>query len=159
MNHEHQPRHRSETEHQRTPSDSDAYIADAVAHAPTPEHGRAIAAAYAKYGTAFALFLDLGDADTDVEGNDQDAADVGLPLRIERAFNIAYYGRFPTRDTLIDDTIESFDWGYELDYALRDVPDLRAMVTFDRRAIWGFIGDHYQVIDGEDGFYVFERRP
>lgn len=81
------------------------------------------------------------------------------PSGIEADFKNVYYGRFEDRQAIIDNTIESFDWGVTLRRLLRDHPDLQQMVVFDRAAIWGFVSDHYEIIDDTDGLYVFERWP
>lgn len=156
MNQEYEPRHRFTPEDRRDAT-REPYVGEVIANAPTPQAGQAIAEAYAKYGTAFAEFLTFPDTAQYGAYESGEAPDAATTLRrIEADFRNVYYGSFPNREALIDDTIESFDWGFELDRALRDLPDLRAMVTFDRDAIWGFISDHYEVIARDDCLYVFE---
>ena len=172
MNHEHtntyhadpRPRHRAEPEEaetERQPGPGDAYVADIIAHAPTEEAGRIIDQAYAKHGTAFALYLALDGVEKYVrdDGPGHQPRELSGPSGIEADFKNAYYGRFEDREAIIEDTIESFDWGTTLRRLLRDHPDLQQMVIFDRDAIWGFVSDHYEIIDGSDGLYVFERWP
>jgi hypothetical protein len=159
-----EPRHRAEPIHpevERQPGPGDAYVAEIVAAAPTEEAGQTIADAYAKYGTAFALYLALDGTDKYVRdyGPSHEPADPAGPSSIEVDFKNVYYGRFEDREAIIDDTITSFDWATDLRRLLRDHPDLQQMVTFDRDAIWGFVNDHYEIIDGSDGLYVFERWP
>lgn len=170
MNHEHsnyepghqpEPRHRADTEEERQPGPGDAYVADIVANAPTLEAGRIIAQTYAKYGTAFALYLALDGVEKYARdyGPGHKPEDPAAPPGIEADFKHVYYGSFPDREAIIDDTIESFDWGSQLRLLLREHPDLDQMVVFDRDAIWGFVNDHYEIVDGTDGLYVFERWP
>jgi hypothetical protein len=152
---------RADPEAERQPGPGDAYVAEIVARAPTPEAGRTIAEAYAKYGTAFALYLALDGTEKYVRDdgpNDQPDGPAG-PSGIEADFKNVYYGRFEDREAIIDDTIASFDWDVTLRQLLRDHPDLAQMVVFDRDAIWGFVSDHYEIVDDSDGLYVFERWP
>jgi hypothetical protein len=161
MNHEHQPRHRAGPAPEAQPGPGDAYIADLVANAPTPQTGRVIAETYARYGTAFALYLALDGVDKYIRdhGPGDEPDDPTGPSGVEADFKNVYYGRFEDREAIIDDTISSFDWGTTLKQVLREHPDLEQMVVFDRDAIWGFVNDHYEIIDGTDGLYVFERWP
>lgn len=163
MTYEQPPRHRAEdsTVEEQPAGPGDAYVADIVANAPTPEAGRVIETAYAKYGTAFALYLALDGVDKYARdyGPGHEPEDVAGPAGLEADFKSVYYGSFPDREAIIDDTIESFDWGTTLRWLLHEHPDLAQMVVFDRAAIWGFVNDHYEIIDGTDGLYIFERWP
>jgi hypothetical protein len=136
----------------------DAYVAHIVAYAPTPDTARAIAEAYDRHGVPFAIYLSLDGVDKYVRDFGPDHQPVG-PATIEADFRDVYYGYFADRETLVDDTIASFDWGVELNQLLRDHPDLRRMVTFDRDAIWEFVQQHYEVVNGVHGLYAFERWP
>lgn len=152
--HRHEPRH-----HAAQPADG--YIADVVANAPTPDAGRIIDALYAKYAMGFALYLTLDGVDKYPEshGAEHRYADAAERPALEAEFKNVYYDCFPDRESIIDDTIASFDWGTDLNRLLRDHPELRHVLTFDRDAIWGFASDQYEIIDGTDGLHVFERRP
>lgn len=160
MNHEHAnyspepaPRHRAE-------QPGDAYVADVIANAPTAETAQVIADAYARHGTAFALYLTLNGVEKYVPEyvpDDQLAEASKTPI-LEHDFKSVYYGRFEDREAIID-AIASFDWGTTLRRLLREHPDLEQIVVFDRDAIWGFASDHYEILDGTDGLYLFERWP
>jgi hypothetical protein len=144
--------------HRERDTTADAYVADIVANAPSLESGRVIAQAYAKHGIAFALYLTLDGVDKyirDYGPGHQQAS----PQTIESDFANSYHGRYPDRDALIDGVVETFGWQHDLDSLLHDKPDLRLAVTFDRDAIYEFANNHYEVLDGVNGLYVFERWP
>ncbi len=173
MNHEHpspkhprseSPRHRADipgvNSSEPIPSvDSDAYVLHVIRHAPTSETAETIADAYGRYGTAFALYLTLSGVERYARnyGPGHTPEDATGPQGIERDFQNSYYGRFASRDALVDDTIESFDWGVDLTRLLEGRSDLQQVVTFDRDAIYDFAASHYEVIETDDGLYAFWR--
>ena len=139
MNNE--PRHRSEPHASEQPGD--AYVTQMIDLAADAATGERLADLYLMYGMAFALYLAL-------DGIDQNAA------TIEADFTNAYVGFYPDRAALIRDTIESFDWGVELDRRLAGDPLLRAMVTFNEDEIWCFANEHYEVVALDAGLYAYE---
>ncbi|MGK2875482.1 MAG: hypothetical protein ACSLEW_07555 [Nocardioides sp.] len=155
------PHHRAGPADEPQPSPGDAYVAEIVENAPIPEAGRIIEHVYAKCGTAFALYLALDGVDRYARdyGPGHEPEDPAEPQGIETDFKNAYYGRFEDREAIVDDTIASFDWGSDLRRLLRGHPDLAQMVILDRDAIWSFACTHYEIIDGIDGLYLFERWP
>lgn len=158
------PRHRADIPgaHPSEPIpsvESDAYVLHVIRHAPTSQTAEAIADAYGRHGTAFALYLTLSGVDRYARnyGPGQTPEDATGPQGIERDFQNSYYGRFASRDALVDDTIESFDWGVELSRLLEGRIELQHVVTFDRDAVYDFAAAHYEVIETDDGLYAFWR--
>lgn len=157
-----EPRHRAEhrlaanvTELQTEPN-SDQYVRHVIEHAPTPAAGELIARLYERHGTAFAIYLALDGVDNYIRDNG-DGPRSGDITKLERDFNEAYYGFFPDKDALVEDTIASFDWGAEANWLLHGHFELQQFLVFDRDAIYGFASDHYEVIRTDHGLYVYLR--
>lgn len=141
---EHAPRHRAEQDEDPEHGMGDAFVRQLADQAPSVEAAERLTDLYQRHGTAFAVYLGLDDVDPYAETTEEDFTEV-------------YYDCFTTREGLIDDTIASFDWGRDLDRLLAGDPLLRAVVAFDRDAIWGFITDHYDIVAIGDSIYAFAR--
>ncbi|MCX6398321.1 MAG: hypothetical protein NTX33_00115 [Propionibacteriales bacterium] len=172
MNHEphpsnnpdrYQPRHRVDHELEAAEmgqapydADSDNYIRHVVEHAPTAEVGALIARLYRRHGSPFAAYLTLDSVNAYFRDNG-DGPMADQTNQLETDFKDAYYGHFPDREALVDDTIASFDWGSEADRLLDGHVQLSQFLVFDRSAIYEFASDHYEVIHTDEGLYVFWR--
>lgn len=151
MNYE--PRHRAPTEAQHDPdlerreqhplTDGDL-IRLVIELAPTEAAAALVEELWDRHGEPFAAYLTL-------DGIDRYADD------LEAQFTSVYVGRYDDREAVVTDTIASFDWGSDLDWLLSGDPQLRSVVTFDRRAIWDLAADHYEILVRPGSLYAFER--
>lgn len=141
-----EPRHRREQAIENAPMTGDAFIASIIEVAPDQPTAARLTENYARYGTAFAIYLALDDTDRGSE-------------TVEADFRDAFVGYFANHQALIDDTIASFDWGSDLHQLLAARPLLRSMLRFNYEAIWAFASQHYEVVELDRGLYVYMPGP
>ncbi|NHA01340.1 hypothetical protein G5V59_19955 [Nocardioides sp. W3-2-3] len=174
MNHEHPsandsgaepPRHRADIpggdSSESIPSvESDAYVLHVIRHAPTSETAEAIADAYGRHGTAFALYLTLSGVDRYVRDYGPGHTHEGAtgPQGIERDFQNKLTTAGSPRGTRSSTTPSSPSTGApSLSRLLEGRIESQHVVTFDRDAIYDFAAAHYEVVETDDGLYAFWR--
>jgi len=123
-----------------------AFVDYLVEREPDADSAARMRRGFDRHGTAFALYLALPDIDKHAE-------------TLEGDFESAFIGQYDDRRTFIRDTIECFSWEDDLNRLLAGDALLRAVVTLSNEQILGFIRDHYELIELEDGLYVFEAAP
>lgn len=145
MTHEH-PRHRGAPSSEQLASDADVMgcVVEKIARL-RPDHERAqrLNLVYQRRGAPFAAYLTLDDVD--LSGPD-----------IEAGFEAAYVGHFADRAMLVQSTIDTFGWRRDLERLVATHIELRTFVDFNRDAVVGFVRDHYDVVETDTGFYLFE---
>lgn len=120
------------------------YIDSITAAAPDTDAADRVTQAFARHGTAFAVYLGLPDIDP----YDQD---------IETSFWEHHVGTYEDRDALVDDTIDTFGWNRELDQLLVDHPLLRSVVAIVRDAVWEHVTDRFDIVAIGHQLYAYER--
>lgn len=123
-------------------------IEDVVRWAPDDAAAQRVHGACRRHGAPFAAYLTLDGVDPyDTEVSD--------------GFEASYLGSFPDRAALVTQTIETFGWQHDLDRVLGTHLELSALVAFDPDAVFGFVCDHYDVVETDTGLYLFEawQRP
>lgn len=145
MNHEHF-RHRGAPRSEQVASDTDvvACIVEKIARqVHDQEMAQRLNASHQRLGAPFAAYLTLDGVDL-------------LAPDIEASFEAAYVGYFADRLMLVQNTIDTFGWRRDLERLVATHIELRTYVDFNHDAVLGFVRDHYDVVETDTGFYVFE---